>query len=94
MEAARFKLSLFFVLSPFGSTDNNAQEAITRLGDMGFKKREAPLPRGTPAKQVPKPPVAEARRPSQAHPPTKADRQKRESPRLHSRPAHISAFAH
>ncbi|EEC03094.1 conserved hypothetical protein [Ixodes scapularis] len=58
------------------NTDNNAQEAMTRLGDMGFKKREAPLPRGTPAKQVPKPPVAEARRPSQAHPPTKADRQK------------------
>ncbi|CAN7993672.1 unnamed protein product, partial [Ixodes hexagonus] len=58
------------------NTDHNAQEAMIRLGDMGFKKREAPFPRGTPAKQAPKAPVVEARRPSQAYPPTKADRQK------------------
>lgn len=59
--------------------DNNAQEAMTRLGDLGYKKRDAPLPKGRPAKQTtppPKRPVIEVRRPSQVVPPTKADRQK------------------
>lgn len=60
------------------SCDNNAQEAMTRLGDMGYKKREAPLPRGAPCKTSlpPKPPTVEIRRPSQAQLPSKADKQK------------------
>ncbi|KAL3171333.1 hypothetical protein MRX96_013551 [Rhipicephalus microplus] len=33
--------------------DNNAQEAMTRLNDLGYKKRDAPLPKATPIKQFP-----------------------------------------
>nr|XP_037270598.1 uncharacterized protein LOC119162240 [Rhipicephalus microplus] len=52
---------------------------MTRLNDLGYKKRDAPLPKATPIKQVAtpaKPPIMEFRRPSQVVPPTKADRQK------------------
>ncbi|XP_064458719.1 uncharacterized protein LOC135369038 isoform X2 [Ornithodoros turicata] len=55
--------------------DNNAQEAITRLGDMGYKKKDAPFVRPTPKKTPPPKPV-EVRRPSVVIPPSGADRQK------------------